>query len=296
MRFQKERDKKALKEARRKLPFFPDKRETALPTDNSEKQSEWGVKATIFRRREWLSMDLRVWGGFIIQTAANFNKLPAIRRLNFEISSLREKKKKIEEKVVDKKLKSWSWSQQKSSLLSWISNSQRISKAITGRYLQNTKYFKRSSKHEWFEMSLVVAFSPFSSFSGRYTLPPVTPDASAQVCDNRLWRGPADDDVGDMTGVTSASRRRLPRKVSDLQKAGQGETLGQPFIRKWCASWWWAPSPHLFFIFGNRQRPAFSIRRVRRWSCELMWNEQSERDQRRWYSSTAFFSLWMSDW
>lgn len=94
MRFQKERDKKALKEARRKLPFFPDKRETALPTDNSEKQSEWGVKATIFRRREWLSMDLRVWGGFIIQTAANFNKLPAIRRLNFEISSLREKKKK----------------------------------------------------------------------------------------------------------------------------------------------------------------------------------------------------------
>ena len=35
-----------------------------------------------------------MWGGFIIQTAANFNKLPAIRRLNFEISSLREKKKK----------------------------------------------------------------------------------------------------------------------------------------------------------------------------------------------------------
>lgn len=33
-------------------------RETPLPTDNREEQSEQGVKATIFGRREWLSADL----------------------------------------------------------------------------------------------------------------------------------------------------------------------------------------------------------------------------------------------
>lgn len=35
-------------------------RATPSPTDNSEEHREWRVKATIFRQREWLSMDLRV--------------------------------------------------------------------------------------------------------------------------------------------------------------------------------------------------------------------------------------------
>lgn len=66
-------------------PFF------SLPTDNSEEQSEWGVKATIFRPRESLSADLREQG------LHNLKLLPAIRCMNLEVLSLEKNKR---EKVV----------------------------------------------------------------------------------------------------------------------------------------------------------------------------------------------------
>lgn len=45
------------------------------PTDNRLEQSEWGVKVTMSRWREW-------YRGFIIQTTANIKKVPDIQRLS----------------------------------------------------------------------------------------------------------------------------------------------------------------------------------------------------------------------
>lgn len=76
-------------------------------------------------------------------------------------------------------------------------------------------------------------------------------------------------------------------------KGGQGGRLGRPFIRKWRSSLWWAPSPRLFFIFVTRpvNAPHSACAQV---AYELTWNEQSKRDQSRWYSSTWAFSFRMS--
>lgn len=147
-----------------------------------------------------------------------------------------------------KKIKSWSWSQKKSSLLSWINNSQRISKVITGRYLQ--KIWKGVQSPSGLKMAHVMLFSSVS-FPGCDTpaclswrlCSSLWQQIMKRICRRRHgrcdWRDLCHSPQIALQSVTFA-------------KAGQGETLRRPFIRKWCASAWWAPSPHLFFIFGTR--------------------------------------------
>lgn len=150
---------------------------------------------------------------------------------------------------------------------------------------------KRSSKPKWFENGSRNAFFLDA------TLPPVTPDASARVCDSRLWRGSADGDTGDMTGVTSATRHRLPCKVSHLQRLDKVRHSGDHSSESDVPL---CDGLHLriysLFLWLGWSTPRIQHPACAQVAYELMWNEQSKGDQSEWYSSARSFSLRMSAW